>query len=185
MPGFLSAHGYDPGPTQRPLLAGAIAGVLATLPAIAMLYLMGSLRIEAGILGRSEFVTVAAGWLIMAAAGAVYGRLFGRAANDRRGGWLFGMAFGFALWAAGAVLVLPLASGGYAPAGRAAVGLFLSLVVWGAALGLIHPFVHRPLHERLETAARRMGPHTGAPRVKSRDAALKPRREEPPTQRRP
>ena len=27
---FLSAHGYDPGPSQRPLLAGAISGVLAT-----------------------------------------------------------------------------------------------------------------------------------------------------------
>jgi hypothetical protein len=163
---FLGAHGYDPGPTQRPLLAGAISGVLATVPAIAILHLFGSLRVEARILGISELMTIAAGWLAMAAAGAVYGRLFGRAANEVRGGWLFGMAFGFALWAAGAVLVLPLASGGEAPAGEAAIGVFISLVAWGAALGAIHPFVHRPLHERLETAARRIGPSVGTSKTK-------------------
>src|SRR5688572_31210852 len=99
MAGFLRAHGYDPGPTQRPLLAGAISGVIATAPAIAILYGFGSLRVEAGILGVSQLVTVAVGWLVMAAAGAAYGRIFGRAANGERAGWLFGMAFGFALWA--------------------------------------------------------------------------------------
>ena len=161
MAGFLSAHGYDPGPTQRPLLAGAISGVLATVPAIAILYGFGSLSVEAKILGLSEFMTVAAGWAAMAIAGAVYARLFGRAANEVRGAWLFGMAFGFALWAAGAVLVLPLLSGGKAPAGEAAIGVLLSLIAWGAALGAVHPFVHRPLHERLETAARQMCPTVG------------------------
>lgn len=168
MPGFLGAHGYDPGPTQRPLLAGVISGVLATMPAVAILYAFGSLEVEARTLGLPQLLTVAAGLPIMAVAGAVYGRLFGRAANERRGGWLFGMAFGFALWAAGAVMVILLASGGLAPAGKAAVGVFLSLVAWGAALGLAYPFVHHPLHERLETAARRMGPHVGTPRLKAR-----------------
>ena len=166
MADFLSAHGYDPGPTQRPLLAGMISGVLATVPATAILYAFGSLRVEARILGLSELITIAIGWLIMAVAGALYARLFGRAANMHRAGWLFGMAFGFALWAAGAVLVLPLASGGMAPAGVAAIGLFLSLVAWGAALGAVHPFVHRPLHERLETAARRIGPSAGTARTR-------------------
>jgi ABC-type Co2+ transport system permease subunit len=182
MAGFLSAHGYEPGPTQRPLLAGAISGVLATAPAIVTLKLFGSLRVEAEILGRSELATVAAGCLLMAFAGALYGRLFGRAANDVRGGWLFGMAFGFALWAAGAVMILPLASGGRAPAGEAAMGLFLSLVAWGAALGLIHPFVHRPLHQSIETASRRtdVGPSAAASRQERgprRD--LKPPQEAP------
>jgi hypothetical protein len=153
MAGFLSAHGYDPGPTQRPFLAGAISGIVATIPAIAILQAFGSLRVEAKILGISEFATLAAGWIIMALSGAVYARLFGRAANEKRGGWLFGMAFGFVVWAAGAVMVLPIASGGQAPAGIAALGVFLSLVVWGAALGAIHPFVHRPLHRKLEDAA--------------------------------
>ena len=161
---FLSAHGYDPGPTQRPLAAGAISGLLATIPAIAILHVFGSLRVEAGILGISQLLTIAVGWPVMAAAGAVYGRIFGRAANDKRAGWLFGMALGFALWAAGAVMVLPLASGGLAPAGEAAIGVFLSLVVWGTVLGAIHPFVHRPLHQSLESAAKRsdVGPSAAA-----------------------
>lgn len=155
MASFLTAHGFDPGPAQRPLLAGAISGIVATIPAICILHAFGSLAIEARILGISTLVTIAAGVPIMAAAGAVYGRLFGRAANMVRGGWLFGMTFGFALWAAGAVMVLPLVSGGKTPAGVAAIGVFLSLVAWGAALGLGHPFVQRPLQERLEIGAKR------------------------------
>ena len=159
---FLGAHGYDPGPTQRPLLAGAISGALATVPAVAILYAFGSLRVEAAILGLSQLMTVGVGLPVMAAAGAAYGRIFGRAANDRGGGWLFGMAFGFALWAAGAVMVLPLASGGLAPAGQAAIGVFASLIAWGSALGAVHPFVHRPLHQSLETAAQRSDVGPGA-----------------------
>lgn len=155
MPGFLSAHGFEPGPTQRPLLAGAISGVVATLPAVATLYMFGSLKVEAQILGISEPTTIAAGVPLMALAGAIYARLFGRAANETRGGWLFGMAFGFALWAAGAVMILPIVSGGKTPAGEAAIGVFLSLVAWGAALGTVHPFIHRPLHESIESAAKR------------------------------
>jgi hypothetical protein len=153
MASFLGAHGYDPGPTQRPLLAGALSGLLATAPAIALLYAFGSLQVEARILGVGIAATLLAGWPLMALAGAVYARLFGRAANDVRGGWLFGMAFGFVVWAAGAVMVLPIASGGKAPAGTAALGVFLSLVLWGATLGAILPFVHRPLHRKLEDAA--------------------------------
>ena len=79
-------------------------------------------------------------------------------------------------------MVLPLASGGQTPAGGAATGLFLSLVAWGAALGTVHPFVHRPLHESIETAAQRseVGPSAAASnngRGPRRD--LKPRREVP------
>jgi hypothetical protein len=158
MAGFLSAHGYDPGPTQRPLLAGAISGLIAAIPGVGILQLFGSLAVEAKILGLSVAMTIAAGCAIIAVAGAVYGRLFGRAANDKRGGWLFGMAFGFVLWAGGATFVLPLVSGGMVPAGKAAIGVLASLVGWGAATGFVYPFVHRPLHERLETAAQRMGP---------------------------
>lgn len=149
MAGFLAAHGYEPGPTQRPLLAGAISGVLATAPAIALLLGFGSLEVEARILGTSVLATIGVGCVVMAAAGAVYARLFGRAANDVRGGWLFGMAFGFALWAGGAVMVLPLVSGGQVPAGNAAIGVFLSLLAWGAALGALVPLVHRPLHQSI------------------------------------
>ena len=153
--GLVSAHGYDPGPSQRPLLAGAIAGLLATAPAIAVLIAFGSLAVESDILGISRVATVVAGAVVMVVAGAAYARFFGRAANAMRGGWLFGMSFGFALWAAGGVLVLPLLSGGRAPAGPAAVGLALSLIVWGLAAGILVPFVHRPLHESIESASKR------------------------------
>lgn len=164
MAGFLSAHGYNPGPTQRPLTAGAISGIAAALPAVAVLWLFGSLKIEARILSLSLWATLALGFATMAIAGAAYGRLFGRAANDRRGGWLFGMAFGFALWAAGAVLVLPIASGGQTPAGPAAVGVALSLLVWGCGTGLLIPFIHPYLHERLESVEKKrdLGPNAAA-----------------------
>lgn len=154
MAGFLAAHGYDPGPSQRPLLSGAISGVLATAPAIAILHVSGALKVEAAILGISVLATIAAGWFAMAVAGALYARLFGRAANEVRGGWLFGMAFGFVLWAGGAVMILPLLSGGKAPAGAAAMGVAASMLVWGLATGILVPFVHRPLHESLEEGAR-------------------------------
>lgn len=164
MAGFLSAHGYDPGPTQRPLTAGAISGIAAALPAVAVLWLFGSLEIEARILSLSLWATLVLGFATMAIAGAAYGRLFGRAANDRRGGWLFGMAFGFALWAAGAVLVLPVVSGGETPAGPAAVGVCLSLLVWGCGTGLLIPFIHPYLHERLESVEKNsdLGPNAAA-----------------------
>jgi hypothetical protein len=167
MAAFLGAHGYDPGPTQRPVLAGAIAGLLATGPAIGLLHAFGSLEVEARILGTSAAATIGAGWIVMAIAGAVYARLFGRAANDVHGGWLFGMAFGFVVWAAGAVLILPIVSGGLAPAGHAALGVFLSLVLWGGVLGAILPFVHRPLHKTIESEAKRptSGPSGKLPRA--------------------
>jgi len=162
--GFLDAHGYDPGPSQRPLLAGAISGLLATLPAIAVLAEFGSLRVEAQILAMSPLATLVAGCAVMAAAGAAYARFFGRAANAVKGGWLFGMSFGFALWAAGPVLVLPVLSGGRAPAGAAAAGIALSLILWGVTTGILVPFVHRPLHESLEKASRKssVGPDAAA-----------------------
>jgi Na+/melibiose symporter-like transporter len=176
MRGFLDAHGYDPGPSQRPFTSGAISGVLATLPAIGVLVAFGSLKVEAAILGLSRLATLGLGAVAMAIAGAAYARFWGRAANSVRSGWIFGMSFGFALWAAGAVLVLPLLSGGRAPAGMAAAGLALSLIVWGAAVGILVPFVHRPLHESLERAAKdeEVGPSaavekTAPPRAQRQD----------------
>ena len=164
MAGFLSAHGFDPGPTQRPLLAGAISGLLATAPALSLLAAFGSIGVEARILGLSELATVAIGCGVMAAAGAAYARLLGRAANEVRGGWLFGMVFGFILWSGGAVMILPAISGGQVPAGEAAIGVLVSLLAWGTALGALVPFVHRPLHQDIETASQRhsVGPSAAA-----------------------
>ena len=161
---FLSVQGYDPGPSQRPLTSGAISGILATIPAIPILIGFGSLKVEAQILGHSPVLTLAIGCLVMAIAGAVYARMFGRAANNVHGGWLVGMAFGFALWAAGAVLVLPIVSGGRTPAGPAALGVVTSILVWGLATGILVPFVHRPLHESIAKASKNtnLGPDAAA-----------------------
>lgn len=163
---FLGAHGYDPGRTQRPMAAGALTGLSATAPAIAVLLEFGSLKAQAQILDTSIAAVLVAGWIVTAIAGAVYSRLFGRAANDVRSGWLFGMAFGFVVWAGGAVLLIPLASGGKAPAGDAALGLFLSLVIWGATLGVLLPFVHRILRKSIESEAKEpaSGPAARLPR---------------------
>ena len=62
--GFLDAHGYDPGPSQRPLLSGAISGILATVPAIGILIAFHSLRVEAAILGLPRMATLGIGWVI-------------------------------------------------------------------------------------------------------------------------
>jgi hypothetical protein len=175
MAGFLGAHGYDPGRTQRPLLAGAAAGLLSTAPAILLLIRFGSLRTEARILDLPLGATFLTGWILTAIAGALYARIFGRAANDIRSGWLFGMAFGFVVWAAGAVLLLPLASGGRAPAGDAALGLFLSLLVWGAALGVLLPYVHRLLRKSLGSEAGKPSSGPGAKLPHARAAKQKDR----------
>jgi hypothetical protein len=164
MSGFLAAHGYDPGPTQRPFTAGAIAGLLATPPAILLLHLLRSLAVEARILGLPVILTIVAGCVAMAVAGALYARLLGRAANDVRGGWLFGMAFGFALWAAGAVFVLPLLGNGELPAGPPATGVFLSLILWGGCLGALLPFIQRRTHLKVDEpgVAENLGPTLAA-----------------------
>ena len=174
MSGFLSAHGYDPGPTQRPLTTGAICGVLATLPAIALLHQFGSLAVEARILGLPVSATIVVGSLVMALAGAFYARLLGRAANGVQGGWLFGMAFGFVLWAAGAVFVLPIVGNGQLPAGPPAIGVFLSLILWGGFLGTLLPFVHRRLQLSLEEPGitARLGPSLAAQYSSSGKAGL-------------
>lgn len=164
MASFLAVQGYDPGPSQRPILSGAASGILATIPAVPILVFSGALQVESAILGLSTVMTLVIGCAAMAVAGAVYARTFGRAANNVHGGWLFGMAFGFGLWSAGAVLILPVVSGGRAPAGAAALGVAMSLLVWGLATGILIPLVHRPFHESLEKAARHshLGPNAAA-----------------------
>src|SRR3546814_15596257 len=97
MPSFLNAHGFDPSPTQRPVLAGILACVIGMPPATAVLVAFGSLDVEAEILDLSIAAISGGGCGAMALAGGIYGRLFQRGANDRRGGWRFDMAFGFLL----------------------------------------------------------------------------------------
>ncbi|CAN7178044.1 hypothetical protein LJR225_000414 [Phenylobacterium sp. LjRoot225] len=161
MMAFLLAHGIDPGPLQRPLLAGAITGLIAAAPAGAAFAALGAFTVVADQVMRlprpvTAVILVAAFTL----AGALYGLVFRRAANDRRGGWLFGAAFGFVLWMAAPVVVLPLVGGGTIAAGRAATGFFACFLVWGLVAGALFPLVHAPLQGGMDQNGRsaRFGP---------------------------
>jgi hypothetical protein len=144
---FLRAHGVDPGPTQRPLLAGALTGLAATVPALIVFVSFGSFTVVADeILGLPRISTAL---LLIAAftlSGVLYGFTFRRAANDRHGGWLFGAAFGFILWMVAPIIVLPVMSGHIMAAGTAAMGFLASFLVWGTVIGGLFPHIHRPLY---------------------------------------
>ncbi|HVI31262.1 hypothetical protein [Phenylobacterium sp.] len=160
MMAFLRAHGLDAGPLQRPLLAGAITGLVATVPAGAVFVALGSFAATDAVLRLPRPAAAAVLVAAFTASGALYGLVLQRAANDRRGGFLFGMVFAFVLWMAAPVVVLPLLGGRMMAAGLAAAGFFAGFLVWGAALGALFPIVHRPLHVRLESG--RDGRHAGA-----------------------
>src|SRR5215211_3554787 len=170
---MLQAHGLDAGPTQRPLLAGAVSAVIADLPAIAVLVPFGSLD----ALGRaSGIATVFAGLAYcgtMLLGGVLYGWLFQRAANDPRGGWLFGLAFGFVLWMLGPIPLLQWLPDQPVLSGRPALGLLLGQLLWGFVLGVVFPFVHRRLHVSLDGgpsfSLRSVGPEAVAQRQLLRD----------------
>jgi hypothetical protein len=108
------------------------------------------------------------GCVAMAGAGAIYSRILGRAANSSAGGWLFGLAFGFVMWAVGAVMILPVVSRGLTPTGVPALGFFLSLLIWGLALGVLLPFIHRPLQKRItRIEAGELGPNAAIGRTRA------------------
>jgi hypothetical protein len=165
---MLQAHGLDAGPTQRPLLAGAVSAVITDLPAIAVLVPFGSLD----ALGRaSGIATVLAGLAYggtMLLGGVLYGWLFQRAANDPRGGWLFGLAFGFVLWMLGPIPLLQWLPDRPILSGNPALGLLLGQLLWGLVLGVVFPFVHRRLHADLEERQRADGGRIGPEAVTRR-----------------
>jgi hypothetical protein len=151
MIGFLRAHGMEPGPLQRPLLAGALASLIAIVPAGAVFVAFGSFAVVADrVMRLPRGVTAVLMIAAFAVSGSLYGLVFRRAANDRSGGWLFGCAFGFLLWMAAPIVVLPLLGAQTMAAGMAATGFLACFLVWGAALGAVFPYVHQPLHAKMD-----------------------------------
>jgi hypothetical protein len=146
---YMRAHGNTPGPTQRPKLAGALTAILAEAPAILLLWVTGGFEGLARILGTQRALVVLLHGTAMALAGMLYGRLFSRAANDRRGGWLFGISYGFLLWMLGPVTALQWVVSRPVAVGRAAMGLLGAHLVYGLILGLLFPLVHHLLQRRL------------------------------------
>jgi hypothetical protein len=159
MIGFIRAHGSDPGPTERPLLAGAVVGLLATLPAGLAFVGFGSFAVAADQVVRAPRpVTAALLLALFTAGGLVYGGVFRRAANDRRAGWMLGLAYGFLMWIAAPIVVLPLLRSDAMAAGTAADGFLVAFLLWGLTVGIAFPFVHRPLHAGLDGRSKRFGP---------------------------
>jgi hypothetical protein len=150
----MRAHGNTPGPTQRPKLAGGLAASLAEAPAALLLWATGGLEGLARAEGASTATAILLHLCVMSLAGALYGRLFSRAANDRRGSWLFGISYGFLLWMVGPVMALQWVVGRPVAVGTAAVGVLGAHLVYGLVLGLLFPQVHRLLQRKLGDVSR-------------------------------
>jgi Na+/proline symporter len=170
---MLQAHGLEAGPTQRPGLAGAMGGVIATVPALAVLIGFQSLDEPARHAGTSVVSAGVAYVGLMLLGGILYGWLFQRAANDLRGGWLFGLAFGFVVWMLGPIPLLQWLPGEPILHGYPAAGLLLAQLLWGLALGVVFPPIHRRLHAGLDSQS---GSGTGitGPEAAARTQPLRP-----------
>src|SRR5437762_1463220 len=124
MQAYMRAHGYTPGPTLRPRSIGAVSGAIAEIPAALVLWRTGAITSIARSLALNEATTLGLHWMLAIAGGLLYGQIFMRAANDRHGGWLFGISFGFLAWLIGPLTILQWALGGPVAVGTAAMGLF-------------------------------------------------------------
>ena len=145
----MRAHGNAPGPTQRPILAGAVTGALAEIPAGLVLWWSDALTSIMQALLLNAGITLALHALAMIIAGAIYGRVFSRAANDPRAGWLFGISFGFLLWMIGPVTILQWTLGRPLALGVAAMGVLGAHLLYGLSLGLLFPWIHKSLQYEL------------------------------------
>jgi hypothetical protein len=137
---FIHAHGYVPGPAGRPIAAGAVTGVLAVVPFLIIAWLGGGLSEVTQRMGVSAALVPTVYAMLMVAGGALYGWLFMRAANDRCGGWLFGISYGFVTWMLGPATILPVVTGRPVVVGAAAQFFFAAHVAYGLTLGLLYPY---------------------------------------------
>lgn len=164
---YMRAHGNTPGPTQRPLLTGAIGGLIAEIPSGALLYWSGALASIAERFGANVWSVLAADAVLMILAGMLYAAIFKRAANDCEGGWLFGAAYGFLLWMFAPVTIWQILTSRPAAVGHAAMGLFAAHVLYGLVLGLVYPRIHALVQARLNET-----PEESSERRKSREKTV-------------
>jgi hypothetical protein len=147
---FMRAHGQRPGPGQRPKTAGALAGGAAGLLAIPLLELSGAADSVRLALAAHDWQIPVFYVGIAVLAGLVYGGLFQRAAADRRGGWLFGISYGFLLWMLGPITLLQMLLGHPLVTGTAAMGILAANLMSGLMLGLLFRPAHRVVRRYLE-----------------------------------
>jgi Na+/proline symporter len=147
--------------------------LLATVPALAILVGFQALSEPARATGTSVFAASLAYAGLMLLGGVLYGWLFQRAANDPRGGWLFGMAFGFVLWMLGPVPLLQWLPDQPILRGYPAAGLLLAQLIWGLVTGVVFPSIHRRLHLSVGSQSRSASRSTG-PEAAVRTRTLRP-----------
>ena len=146
---YMRAHGNTPGPTQRPRLAGALTGFVAEIPAVVMFAWSGGLTSATESLGVGIAAILVLHSFAAIAGGALYGRVFSRAANDPQGGWLFGISYGFLIWMIGPVTILQWTLGRPIALGVAAMGILAAHLIYGFTLGLLFPWIHGRLQSKL------------------------------------
>jgi hypothetical protein len=140
---YMRAHGNSPGPTHRPLLTGAISAQIAAVPSILIRYWTGALESEARALGIDLLSAAGADLAILLGVGILYSLIFKRAANDLRGGWLFGISYGFLIWVVGPVSIWQWVIGRPLATGVAAMGIFGAQLAYGLVLGSVFPFINK------------------------------------------
>jgi hypothetical protein len=145
---YMRAHGHRAGPSDCPRLAGGLAGLVAGLPAAGLLTASGALHASARALGIDPWFGLALFGLGAAVAGVLYGQVFQRAADDRSGGWLFGIGFGFLLWMVGPTTLVQWITRRPLATGREAMALLGSYLVYGLALGTLYPWLHARVRGR-------------------------------------
>jgi tetrahydromethanopterin S-methyltransferase subunit G len=147
---YMRAHGNTPGPTQRPIATGLLSGFVAQIPASLLLFHGGTLERAARFFETNVWSVCAFEAALTTIAGMLYALVFKRAANDRRGGWLFGAAFGFLLWMLTPVALWQIITAQPVVTGTAAKALFGARIFYGLLLGLIYPRVHALLQKKLK-----------------------------------
>jgi hypothetical protein len=147
---YMRAHGNTAGPTQRPLVTGALSGVIAFVAYEVILRLSGARASVADTLGINIWTSSGINLAVMILAGIVYGAIFKRAANDRSGGWIFGASYGFLLWMVAPITIWQLVTSQPLAVGTAAMGLFGAHVVFGLSLGIVFPWIHALIQKRLK-----------------------------------
>lgn len=143
---FLRAHGNLSRPGMRPGVVGLVAGAIAGIPCALLARATGlTTWLERALPGAEPGLAIGAILATTSLAGAVYGAIFRRAANDPRGGWLFGLAFGFVMWLIGPAAWLVWFGGTPPVPGAPALALIGSHLLYGLVLGGLFPLLHRRL----------------------------------------
>jgi hypothetical protein len=123
---------------MRPRLTGILASLVSAVVVSIVLFVFEPLPLSTIVTpaGASSYL------FLSLVAGFLYGAVYRRAANDQKGGWIFGASGGFVLWMFNPLIWLPWL--GYEPVliGRVGMAVLLLHIVHGALMGVLYPWVH-------------------------------------------